>query len=177
MNAPTLCIRKALPEEAPELRRVAIRAYRHHYSGMWRDAGRTYLLRTYSEQQLAKELHDPALGYWLAVADGQALGFLCIRFDSALPRHVGAAEGLEIVRIYLVKEATGQGLGRSLMGKALDVARLRGKRRVWLKMMDFKPGVRRFYEALGFRVCGKTSLTEPGLREGYDGMLIMQKGL
>ncbi len=175
MEAPELCIRKVRSGEAALLQDVAIRSYRNHYSQMWRDGGKRYLERTYARPRLVKNLADPALGYWLAYTEEGALGFLCLRFDSALPGHFSAAEGLEILQIYLVKEATGFGLGRKMVDIALEEARKRKKKGTWLKMMDSRPKVRRSYEAMGFSLCGSTRLEDPFLRQGFEGMLVLKR--
>ena len=96
------------------------------------------------------DLDDPAASYaalWIAEEDGRVVG-------SAALRDLGG-DVVELKRMYLRPEARGHGLGKHLLGLALDWARAHGKRAVRLDTSERMLAAQRLYEAHGFcRVLG-----------------------
>ena len=91
------------------------------------------------------DLDDPAATYaalWIAEQDGRVIG-------SAALRDLGDA--VELKRMYLRPEARGLGLGKQLLGLALDWARLHGKSVMRLDTSERMVAAQRLYEAHGFR--------------------------
>jgi GNAT superfamily N-acetyltransferase len=92
------------------------------------------------------DLDDPAASYavlWIAEQDGGVVG-------SAALRDLGDG-AVELKRMYLRPEARGQGLGKALLGCALEWAREHGMRAVRLDTSERMLAAQRLYEAHGFR--------------------------
>ena len=83
----------------------------------------------------------------------------------------------EIERMYLTKEVTGKGVGRKLMEFAIEMARQQHKDYVWLKAMDSSQNAIRFYESLGFEICGTSRLDFEQMKTEFLGMVAMRKNL
>ncbi|HEY3038721.1 MAG TPA: GNAT family N-acetyltransferase [Pyrinomonadaceae bacterium] len=63
--------------------------------------------------------------------------------------------------LYVAPQARGRGIGRALVGSAMDGARQLGARGVWVETQTTNYGAIRFYERVGFVWCGlDTSLYE-----------------
>ncbi|WP_041693985.1 MULTISPECIES: GNAT family N-acetyltransferase [Emticicia] len=154
---------------------VATRAYFDHYKHLWFDHGQWYAQRCFNTQQLSDEMADDKNLFFFAIVNEIPVGFLKLRPQNQLADQKGV--GFEIERIYLTNEATGQGIGRKLMDFAIEMARQQQKDYVWLKAMDSSQNAIRFYESLGFEICGTSRLTFEQMKEEYKGMVTMKKNL
>jgi ribosomal protein S18 acetylase RimI-like enzyme len=72
------------------------------------------------------------------------------RSDCTAQTDVHDPDALEIERLYMHRDFQGLGLGSALMQKALDVARARGKKYVWLGVWEGNNKARAFYHKHGF---------------------------
>lgn len=88
----------------------------------------------------------PGSSYFVALQDGQLLGGAGIFPSEGLP-----AGTCELVKMYLLPEARGLGLGKLLIDKALDYARQAGYRQVYLETMPELKKAVSVYEKFGFR--------------------------
>lgn len=105
-----------------------------------------------SVDRLQQKLADPERAYYLIQEDGEAVGFACIK-------RVG--EALWVTPIGLLPEHCGRGLGTKAM-KALEA--LYSHVTVWeLQTIQEEAALCRFYEKLGYRSTGKTSIVKPGM--------------
>jgi ribosomal protein S18 acetylase RimI-like enzyme len=96
------------------------------------------------------DLDDPAGAYtalWVAVEDGEVVGSVALR-------DLGGGV-LELKRMYLRPSRRGLGLGKRLLGVALDYARAQDAVAVRLDTSEEMVAAQRLYEAHGFeRVSG-----------------------
>lgn len=161
--------------EVEKLSEVATRAYFDHYRHLWYDEGEWYAHKCFNVSQLIEELTDSKNLFFFAVLDGRYVGFLKLRPENQLAGQDG--NGFEVERIYLTNEATGRGVGRALMEFAIEMARQQNKDYVWLKAMDSSQNAIRFYESLGFEICGTSRLNFEQMKTEYLGMVAMRKNL
>ena len=83
--------------------------------------------------------------YFVASAGDKLLGGAGIFPTKGLPE-----DTLELVKMYLVPEARGYGLGRTLILKCIEQARNRGFKRIYLETMPELDKAVKAYEKLGF---------------------------
>jgi len=83
--------------------------------------------------------------YFVAVVDGKIVGGGGVYPTNGLP-----ANTCELVKMYLLPEARGIGLGRSIIEKCLDSARQFGFTRIYLETMPELHQALRIYEKFGF---------------------------
>lgn len=88
----------------------------------------------------------PGSIYFVATRDQQLLGGAGIFPSDGLP-----AGTCELVKMYLLPEARGLGLGKQLIDKALEFARESGYRQVYLETMPELGKAVSVYEKFGFR--------------------------
>jgi len=97
------------------------------------------------DPELDADLDDPGTTYvalWVAL-DGDAV------VGSVALRDLGGG-AVQLKRMYLRPRMRGRGLGRELLGVALDWARTHGVRRVCLDTSERMVAAQRLYEAHGF---------------------------
>ena len=118
-----------------------------HYRSLFRAVGENLLWesRLYIEEdELIEVLSDPDVEALVILKNDRAVGLLEINF-----KQKGEAE---IVYIGLIPEATGSGIGHSMMTLALNRAATRQVDRLWLHTCHFdSEQAPRFYEKHGFR--------------------------
>lgn len=85
--------------------------------------------------------------YFVATQDGKVLGGAGIFPTEGLP-----ADTLELVKMYLLPEARGHGLGKTLILKCIEEARKKGFKRIYLETMAELEKAVKAYEKLGFAV-------------------------
>lgn len=108
-----------------------------------------FLTETYDPKRLTAELQDPDSITFLAYEGDTVLGYLKLNRGAAQTEE-GFANSLEIQRIYVAKEAKGQGVGSHFM----DLAEMQAKKwnlsYLWLGVWEHNPKAIRFYENKGF---------------------------
>ncbi len=170
-----LRIEKISTSEVEKISEVATQAYFDHYRHLWYDEGEWYAHKCFNISQLTEELSDDKNKFFFAILDENPIGFLKLRPENQLAEQEG--NGFEIERIYLTNEATGRGVGRKLMEFAIEMASQQNKDYVWLKAMDSSQNAIRFYESLGFEICGTSRLDFEQMKTEYLGMVAMRRDL
>jgi GNAT superfamily N-acetyltransferase len=109
--------------------------------------------------------------YWAAIANGEDDDHLLlvvekagevIGFVHAFPsRDPGASsDTAEISSLFVCPESWGKGVGRALLGAALEELRRREYVSVTLWVLDFNERARRFYERAAFAPDGRSKVSE-----------------
>jgi ribosomal protein S18 acetylase RimI-like enzyme len=161
-------------DEAAALSALCFEIYPQTFTYLWDDAGAWYMETMYNEARLRSELADPNARFFFLSLRGRRVGYLKVKLDS----NIGDAPGgLEVERVYLAAECTGQGLGGVMMEAALAIARGRDKRYAWLHVMDSSTDAIRFYLANGFEIVGETMLPFDHMLPHYRRMWRMKKAL
>ena len=169
-------IRRIGAARAPLLSDVAIRAYSDHYLHLWYDKGEWYINKSFPVKNLLKELEDEHARFFLIYYNEEAVGFLKLNIDAPLKGEENI-NALELERIYLLKSASGKGIGKFVLDFVFQIAKEQNKDFVWLKVMDSSADAIRFYKNYGFEIWGKHFLEFPEMKEEFRGMYIMKKDL
>ncbi|GAB2565875.1 ribosomal protein S18-alanine N-acetyltransferase [Dyella jejuensis] len=83
---------------------------------------------------------------WVLCSEGQVIGYGILS--------VGAGEA-HVLNVCIGPEHRGQGFGRHLMRRLLDIARWNGAERVFLEVRPSNPNAQQLYASLGFREIGR----------------------
>lgn len=114
----------------------------------------TFLLEQFTRGRLMLEVGQPGLYFFIALANGEAVGYLKLR-EGKTPAGISNKNALEIARIYVLKSHAGKGIGKALMGKSLEVARSLQKETVWLGVWEKNGKAIDFYNSWGFIIFGQ----------------------
>lgn len=162
-------------KDAEKLADIAIRSYKDYYLYLWHDNGDWYIKRSFAPAVLQRELEDPNSAFYLLLANRKTVGFLKLNIDQPL-KNYEQYNCLELERIYLIKSATGKGLGRRVVEFCFEYAKGLDKEIIWLKAMDSSDAVL-FYEKLEFERCGTSLLDFEQMKIEFRGMVTMMKKL
>lgn len=171
MSAPTLTLRAAAAADQPLLSHLGTQTYLDHFGDFYPpDEAQRYLDAHYSAPSVARDLQDPGIAYWIAEADGRAVGFAKALRARAVP--IAGGTGTELQKLYFIKGQTGRGYGEALIEHVARQARDDGAACVWLHVMRTNVHAHRFYLRMGFETLGAVS----HLRGGEDvGMWAMKR--
>lgn len=115
-------------------------------------------------------LDNPVNGrVWFAEASGRAIG--CSAMINR-PGTGGAPSLGQLRWVVLLPEARGAGLGKQMVGMALDFAKAQGHERVFLETTDGLPESMSLYERLGFQTI--VARPEP-LWHGEGTLIVMER--
>lgn len=147
-------IRKCQLSDLPVLREIAYRTYAEAYRHLNTPENmQAYLDYAFDPQYLRAQLLNSQSSFFFLYVDGCLAGYLKLNEHDAQTDLKDPA-GLEIERIYVVKDFQGRGLGRLLAQQALEFARARHKAFAWLSVWLKNPGAIEFYRKLGFQPAG-----------------------
>lgn len=83
----------------------------------------------------------------------------------------GAGEA-HVLNVCIAPDYRGQGLGRHLLGRLLDISRWNGAERVFLEVRPSNPQARTLYESVGFTEIGRRPRYYPA-RDGREDAIVM----
>ena len=112
-----------------------------------------FLAEAHGLERARADLADPRKAAWLALVDGEAVGY-ALAGPCDLPHPEVAPEDGELKRIYLLARAQNGGLGARLFDAALDWLTTDGPRTVWIGVWSENCGAQRFYARRGFDKVG-----------------------
>lgn len=157
------------PESIEDYCRTGIEAYLEHYTQLWPGGDPSpYFNQYYREEQVARDLENPAFVHGLVQVEGQHAGIFKLDLKrSSGDFHPGNALFLE--KIYLRKAFTGLGLGSALMHQFCSWGRELGMKGLWLETM-YRGPARSFYLKHGFRFLGTTEVPYPEVLKAEKAM-------
>lgn len=149
---------------------IAIKTYRQNYAYLWHDGGEAYIARVYDKPVLDADLAKPGVHYFFVYDDDLLIGYMRLK-QKPHPDHPHQS-GVEISKLYLLKQATGKGAGKKVMLFIFDWARHHYCTTIWLMVMEISPA-KAFYESFGFIQTDRTRLDYPNLVDEYRWILTM----
>ena len=108
-----------------------------------------YLDENFNTEKVKSELENPDAEFYFAETDQQIVGYLKINTGNAQTETL-IENALEIERIYVLAPYQGQGVGRLLFDKALEIAKSKAVENLWLGVWEKNLKAIRFYEKNGF---------------------------
>jgi ribosomal protein S18 acetylase RimI-like enzyme len=110
---------------------------------------KTYMDRSFSKEQLKKELLDENVSFYLVYNDNYLVGYYKLNSNEAQTEPFGTAS-IEIERIYVLNEFQGQKFGKQMLFKIIEIAKEKNLKFIWLGVWEKNTAAIRFYERHGF---------------------------
>ena len=108
-----------------------------------------YLNKSYAIDQLTREINNPNSEFYFAVDGETVVGYLKVNIGTAQTENKDN-EGFEIERIYVDKAYLGKKIGQLLFNKAVDLAKSKKSKYVWLGVWEENHRALAFYQKNGF---------------------------
>ena len=106
-----------------------------------------YLRNGFSLAKLKRELSKKESQFYFAEIRNEIIGYLKINTGQT-QTEIKDNDSLEIERIYVLKEFHGKGVGQIIFNKALEIAKLKRVKYIWLGVWEENPRAIRFYEKM-----------------------------
>lgn len=113
-----------------------------------------YLAESFSAARLTEELTDPLSVFFVAEVEGRAAGYAKLH-SGAVSSGVEGERPIELVRLYVLQEWLGRGVGHALMQRCLEEARAMGFQTIWLGVWEHNRRAQAFYRKWNFREVGE----------------------
>ncbi|WP_316832085.1 GNAT family N-acetyltransferase [Pedobacter aquatilis] len=110
-----------------------------------------YLDKSFSDDNLLRELNNAESSFYFAILAGKVVGYLKLNTGSAQTEK-NMPDALEIERIYVLAGFHGKSVGQSLFNKALEFAKEKNYKVVWLGVWENNHRAIKFYAKNGFEV-------------------------
>jgi len=109
-----------------------------------------YLSEKFTPDQIKEELSNPNSTFYFVRTDNTIVGYLKLNHGHAQTEPI-EGNGLEIERIYIIKEYQRNRIGQLLMQKAITVAKSKHKDFIWLGVWEQNVKSIQFYRKNGFK--------------------------
>jgi diamine N-acetyltransferase len=149
--------RLATLDDIDTLVKISVKTFRDTFAeANTKEDMKLYIANAFSRDQLINEINDPASTFILALDGETVVGYAKLKAEKNRSE-LNGDDGLEIERIYTLREYLGKKVGKLLMQTCLDIASERGYKLVWLGVWEYNPRAIAFYEKWGFKKFGSHS--------------------
>lgn len=114
----------------------------------------SYTSRAFSLERIRAELAIAEMTYLLALVGATPCGYSKLE-PTAPPVAINGPNPVELVRLYVLPDWTGKGIGTMLIRESLDAALERGYRSCWLRVWTGNERAIEFYRHWRFREVGR----------------------
>lgn len=149
----TLELRDAGPDFAADLVELWTLTFREAYASAHSDDDiRAYCATNFTRDAARAALSDERTLCRIAVADGAPVGFFIV-VHRACPAPLDGTSS-ELKQIYVRASVYGSGVGRALLGDAIERVRARQRSWIWLAVSDRNARAQAFYRRQSFAPVG-----------------------
>lgn len=113
-----------------------------------------YVATSFNIARQRAELEDSDSTFLIAEVNGRAAGYAKLHKGEP-EKGVEGANPVELVRLYVLREWLGRGIGEQLMRACLDEARKAGHETIWLGVWERNARAQAFYRKWNFRTVGE----------------------
>ena len=160
-----LTFRDARPDDAADLAEIGRETFAETFGHLYPPADlKTYLDETYALEKMQADLHDADVEIRMAFSGRRCIAY-CKIGPVKLPTDVGPEPALELHRVYVSKFRQGVGVGRILLTWAIERARRRGARNLFLGVWQGNARAIAVYESRGFERIGSYKFVVGGTRD------------
>ena len=162
-------LKKVTIDDMFELQQISFEAYIKNFADHWNANGlELYLEKEFGNKRLKTDLNNPLVAYHFIQSDMKTVGFLKINYETA--PSISIEDNCELEKMYILPEYQGLGIGKAALKVAINKIQKRGKKILFLCVIETNRNAIAFYEKLGFKFHSKTRLEDPHFKEELKGM-------
>lgn len=152
---PGLVIRRGAPGDAGLLSELGARTFSETFAAdNTPEDLATYIATSFNVARLTAELEDSASTFLIAEVDGSPAGYAKLHGGEP-EKGVEGAKPVELVRLYVLHEWLGRGIGEHLMRMCIDESRRAGHETIWLGVWERNARAQAFYRKWNFSAVGE----------------------
>ena len=137
--------------------------WNQHYTPIIGQSQVDYMLEKYQSKAAVKNDIKNGYTYYIAYLDNEPQGYCAVKMD----------DGVFLSKFYVIDEARGKGIGKSLLGYVKDYGNQHGAKRIWLTCNKGNPTLD-IYKNLGYEVT-KSIVTDIGNGYVMDDYVLQKK--
>lgn len=146
----TIMMKKCTIEDLRVLQEISYETFKDTFGDLNTPENmKSYLERAFHLEKLEQELTNAGSAFFFIYSNEELAGYLKVNVNEAQSENI-ADEALEIERIYISRKFQGQGLGKRLINKGIEIAKEQNKKQVWLGVWEKNEGAIKFYKGMGF---------------------------
>ncbi|WP_298503198.1 GNAT family N-acetyltransferase [uncultured Maribacter sp.] len=162
-------LKKVNQSDIFELQEVCKSSYSHIFADHWTENGlELYLEQEFGERRLKAELNNTNYEYFFICKHSKNIGFAKVNNKSSLK--LSELANSELEKIYILPKYSGMGIGKIALTEIINRIQKKGKRLIFLCVIDSNKNAIAFYQKLGFEFHSKTRLEIPLFKEELKGM-------
>jgi len=147
---PNITFIKAELKDIVQLQKIGRQTFSETFSGdNTQENMANYLEEAFSIEKLTDEFNNKNAEFYFAAIDEKIVGYLKLNFGKS-QTELQDDKGLEIERIYVMKEFQGNQVGQLLYNKALEIAQEKNSKFIWLGVWEHNSRAINFYKKNGF---------------------------
>lgn len=151
----SLLIRKAVGTDAETISNLGKKAFTHAFGYLLSDISlRKYLNKVYGIERISASLAKKSNTFWIAEMENTTVAFLKMRWNLGLDKNFSETEA-NLEHLYVNPDYTGNGIGETILKRALKETTERNTKKIWLKVFPEGPDSLRFFIKQGFSLHGK----------------------
>ncbi len=164
-----MLLKKALLENISELKQICIDGYSIYFGDHWNEDGlEWYLNKQFGDEKLKFDLKDKNIDYYLIHAKSNLVGFIKVNNDSI--SNLSFEEAAELEKMYVLPKYKGLGIGKKALNEIVKITQERGKKILFLDVLDTNKKAIAFYKNLGFKFHINTRLQLPYFKDELRGL-------
>ncbi|WP_074408159.1 MULTISPECIES: GNAT family N-acetyltransferase [Aquimarina] len=161
--------KKCSAKDSNELSKISQQFYPEHYSHIWKNNDPSYYINlSFNQKAFEEDFKTDTIVYFLIQKANTSLGLLKIKKQETI-KGFDSSITLQLEKIYLLKSATGLGIGKKGIEFVKNYAVNLGKKIVWLDVMSTSPALP-FYKKMGFDTVSFYNLEYPDLKDEHREM-------
>lgn len=154
-------------EDSDTLSSLMNEIYPPVYNYLWTDNGRNYLKEIYSYQNIEKDLREYNSSYFFVCYQAKIIGILKLK-------KLEEEQIIFLQRIYLHSKHQGKGIGKALFNWIIKTYKSDFSK-LSLEVMASETKAIRFYEKMGMKPSGNSTLNFKSIKTEFKQILIYQK--
>ncbi len=159
MQSPDWIIREALSDDIPALARLSRLTFLDTYQEINQkdqENMEAYMDQAFSPAHLSQLMEDPKVTFLVLEKEQKLIAYVKLVRDYASEGwdFPAGAKVMNLEKIYVLKDHTGQRLGSALMHHVLEMAQAEKIDVIWLGVWNVNRKAMQFYERFGFELAG-----------------------
>ncbi|MDX1829678.1 MAG: GNAT family N-acetyltransferase [Lutibacter sp.] len=114
----------------------------------------TFVFKTYSKENISKELENLNIKYHIIYYKNKAVGYSKIELNSP-NTNIEYKNVTKLDRFYLLKDFYGKNLGKKLFDFNVELSKKNNQKGIWLAVWIKNERAIKFYNKTGFKIVGK----------------------
>jgi len=168
-----MSLRKATINDIPELQKICNTIYTEVFADHWLEDGlELYLNEQFSSDKLKREMRSEMYDYHFIRLKGINIGFTKVNYNDN--ESLTDLDNCELEKIYISLKYIGAGMGKSSMLELFQLARAKGKSKMFVCVLDTNFAALAFYRKIGFQNHSILRLQAPKFKDDLRGMIRME---